>query len=124
MSLLLLPSRGRMYFPISLICAGLVSFFSQYNARSDVLGLLRPEFKRLFPSAFIQKNCSHHVRSPGYPTVERSQVGREVLGDKKSSGGRGPVKESQSSKLMRKPSQHQERSNSVVLASPNCFEPT
>lgn len=83
--------------------------------------LLRPEFKRLFPSAFTQKNCSHHVRSPGYPAVERSQVGREVLGDKKSSGGRGPVKESQSSKLMRKPSQHQGKEQFSRPSQPQLF---
>lgn len=61
MALLLLLSRGRLYFPIFLIYAGLVTFFYQYNVRSDVLGLLRPKFKRLFPSAFTQKNYNHHV---------------------------------------------------------------
>lgn len=79
----------------------------QYNARTDVLELLTPKFKRLFASAFTWKNHSHHMKKSRISCCRKKPGGERALGDRKPSRQRGPVKENQSPRHMRKPSQHQ-----------------
>lgn len=121
-SLLFLPSRGRVYFPIFFIYAGLVTFFYQYGARSDVLGLLRPTFRRLFASAFTQKHHNHHVKKSRV-SCYRDKPDREVLWDKKQSEKGGLVKETKSTGHV-SPTHTKKRNISAVLACPIHFAAT